>query len=175
MCIRDSVIPSPPQNIEDEYIIQFGNGFSAELNPNYQYSWTPSDFLNCNDCNSVNGSPDQDITYYFSYSDNKSCQFTDSIIVKVIFPLFIPNTFTPNGDGKNEVFKAHSEILEEYELLIYDRWGNLAYKTTDLSSGWDGTINGNPQPQDVYVYKLRYVLKHTRKWKEKVGIVSLIR
>ena len=173
--VKIDVIPSPPQNIEDEYIIQFGKGFSAELNANYQYSWTPNDFLNCNNCNSVNGSPDKDITYYFTYNDNESCQFTDSIVVKVIFPIFIPNTFTPNGDGKNEVFKAHSEILQEYQLLIYDRWGNLAFKTTDLTSGWDGTINGNPQPQDVYVYKLRYMLKHTRKWKEKVGIVSLIR
>jgi gliding motility-associated-like protein len=95
--------------------------------------------------------------------------------VKVIFPLFIPNTFTPNGDGVNEIFKTYSEILDKYELLIYDRWGNLAFQTSDLSSGWNGEINGEAQPQDVYVYKLRYVLRHTQEWKEKVGIVSLIR
>jgi len=173
--VKVTVIPSPPQNIEDEYIIYFGNDFSASLNPEFQYTWTPYEFLNCNDCNTIYGSPDKDITYHFSYSDNKTCQFTDSIVVKVIFPVYIPNTFTPNGDNKNEIFKAESEILEKYELLIYDRWGNLAFQTKNLSTGWDGKINGNPQPQDVYVYKLRYMLRHTRNWQEKVGIVSLIR
>ncbi len=173
--VNIDVIPSPHQNVDNEQIINFGNGFSVDLNDDYQYTWTPNEFLNCNNCNSVNGFPDKDITYFFTYSDNQNCQFTDSIVVKVIFPIYIPNTFTPNGDGRNEIFKAESEVLEEYELIIYDRWGNLAFQSSDLSHGWDGTINGNPQPQDVYVYKLRYMLKHTRKWREKVGIVSLIR
>ena len=174
--VKIDVFPIPDQEIDQEQIIHFGQSFSVNLNPKYEYSWTPRDFLICNNnCQSINATPNEDIIYYLIYNDENGCSHKDSIIAKVIFPIFIPNTFTPNGDGKNDVFYAYSKVLEQYELLIYDRWGNLAFKTEDLSKGWDGRINGNPQPQDVYVYKLNYILKYTRNWREKVGTVTLIR
>lgn len=173
--VNVKVFPKPTQTVDDEYTINFTEMISVSLNPNFQYDWTPFDFLDCNKCSEVNITPDQDMKYYFTYSDSQSCQIKDSIQVNVIFPIYIPNAFTPNGDGKNDLFNAQSEILEEFELLIYNRWGNLIFETNSLTNSWNGTVNGNPQGQDVYVYKLRYVLRHTRKRKEKVGTVTLIR
>ena len=99
----------------------------------------------------------------------------DSIKINVIFPLYIANTFTPNGDGKNDVFYAYSHLIKEFEITIYDRWGMAVYQSNDISHGWDGTLNGVQQQQDVFVYIIRYTKMHTTKVIERVGTVNLIR
>ncbi len=173
--IKIEVFPKPSQTFENEYTIDFTDVVSVSLNPDFQYDWTPYNFLDCNKCSEVNITPDQDMKYYFTYSDSESCKITDSILINVIFPIYIPNAFTPNGDGDNDLFNAKSEILEKFELLVYNRWGNLIFKTNSLNNSWDGTIDGEPQGQDVYVYKLSYMFRHTKRRKIKVGTVTLIR
>ena len=66
--------------------------------------------------------------------------------------LFVPNAFTPNGDGKNEVFTIFAPELRNPELSIYDRWGELLYRTLNIDEGWDGTYQGSPVPEGVYVF-----------------------
>lgn len=66
--------------------------------------------------------------------------------------LFIPNVFSPNEDGRNDVFKPRGTEPFEYELRIYDRWGNLVFSSTDIDTGWDGTFNGKPMNSAVFVY-----------------------
>lgn len=68
----------------------------------------------------------------------------------------IPNVFTPNFDGDNDKFKPIMEDVSKFELLIYDRWGQLIFRTTSESISWDGTYKNQPLPNDVYVYILRY-------------------
>ena len=69
---------------------------------------------------------------------------------------YIPNSFTPNGDGRNDVFTiSGATICEEVELLIYDRWGRMVYQTKDLSAAWDGTSHGRDVAPGVYVYFLK--------------------
>lgn len=90
---------------------------------------------------------------------------------KIVFP----NAFTPhNKDGLNDIFRPVSEGVIEYELLIYNRWGELIFKTNDLNQGWDGNMNGDPSKADVYVWKA--VGKFTNgKVFELAGDVTLIR
>lgn len=173
--IEVKVFPKPFQPHDEEYIINFKDEINVSLNPSFSYSWTPRTYLDCADCFEINASPEEDITYYFSYSDDKSCRITDSIQVKVIFPIYIPNTFTPDNDGINDVFYAYSEILDDYELTIFNRWGELIFRTTDLDIGWDGTFNGHPQQIGVYVYELKYVFRHTNQQRQQVGLVNLLR
>lgn len=165
----------PFQSVNQEYKIDFFDEIEFNLNPQYSYNWSPSTYLNCSKCNSVMAKPKEDITYYYNFIDDNGCNVTDSIIVKVIFPIYVPNTFTPNGDGKNEDFGAYSQILDEYEIHIFDRWGNLAFHATSLDNRWDGKVNGNEQQEDVYVYKIKFKLRHTNQWNQKVGTVNLIR
>lgn len=80
----------------------------------------------------------------------------DSAILYVEEPLqvFIPNSFTPNGDGLNDQFGVVSQSVLNYYLVIYDRWGNMVYESRDPDESWHGNLNGSPLPTGVYAYRL---------------------
>lgn len=71
---------------------------------------------------------------------------------------FIPNVFTPNGDGNNDLFKVYGSSIKQMELRIYNQWGNLMYETRDYHTGWNGTYRGQPQPAGAYVYTVKAIL-----------------
>ena len=70
--------------------------------------------------------------------------------------VYIPTAFTPNNDGKNDLFKVTPSCPIIGELLIYNRWGQLIYKTKDLQNGWNGIYNSIPQTTGVFVYHIKY-------------------
>jgi gliding motility-associated-like protein len=99
------------------------------------------------------------------------------VVIGPIFTFFIPNCYTPNGDGHNDLFYGYGVGIAKYELIIFDRWGNHIFTTTDLYSGWDGTVQGTGGTlcqEDVYVWKVNlkdvFGLPHNY-----IGHVSLIR
>ena len=106
---------------------------------------------------------------------------TDTLIkvLEVIedFTMYIPNAFTPNGDGVNDIFqpKGMGWMPDKYEFLIYDRWGTLIFKTNDYTKGWDGTIKGSLCPSDVYVYKIKAISSAHSERKEFAGHVTLMK
>ena len=77
---------------------------------------------------------------------------TECVIIKPFFTVYIPNSFTPNGDGRNEVFNASGDYISTFDMKIFDRWGNLVYHSTNFENGWNGTKNGTYLQEDVYVY-----------------------
>lgn len=124
--------------------------------------------------------PDRQTTYTVRYTvtDSFGCQqtATKNIIVYASCFLAVPTAFTPNGDGKNDVFRILNAVkAENLELLLFNRWGQLVFKTADWKKGWDGRINGNLQPTSVYVWLLRYTDRTTKKKVEQKGTVTLIR
>ncbi|MBK6952182.1 MAG: PKD domain-containing protein [Crocinitomicaceae bacterium] len=88
------------------------------------------------------------------YSDH-GCADTaiHSVYVFGEFAFFIPNTFTPNGDAKNPTWRGYAWGAVSYELMVFDRWGQLIFTTTDQTVEWDGTYHGVKVPDDVYVWK----------------------
>lgn len=72
--------------------------------------------------------------------------------------IFVPNTFTPNNDGVNDIFIPVTRGLstEQYEFAIFDRWGTMIFRTTSLDIGWDGTYKGQVVKDDAYIWKLQY-------------------
>jgi len=72
--------------------------------------------------------------------------------------IFIPNSFTPNGDGKNDVFRPYGNAITGMEMKIFNQWGELICESRDLLTGWDGTHKGKLQPVGVYTYVIRLVL-----------------
>ncbi|HOZ87579.1 MAG TPA: gliding motility-associated C-terminal domain-containing protein, partial [Bacteroidia bacterium] len=68
--------------------------------------------------------------------------------------LYIPDAFTPNGDGKNETFQPKGTNIAKYELRIYDRWGQKIFQTENFEDSWDGTFKGAPCKNDVYVWEI---------------------
>jgi gliding motility-associated-like protein len=101
---------------------------------------------------------------------------TNSNIVKVEFPalVFVPDVFTPNGDGWNDNFTAKGLFLKKVEMVILDRWGNSIFSTSDINTGWDGTVNGSPAEDGTYAYTLR-VEDNKGTLFEKIGNILLVR
>ncbi|HET6989728.1 MAG TPA: PKD domain-containing protein, partial [Bacteroidia bacterium] len=70
------------------------------------------------------------------------------------FTFYIPNAFTPDGDGLNDNFSGIGRGIADYRLLVFDRWGMLIYESHDINKPWDGTFKGKKVEEDVYVYKI---------------------
>jgi gliding motility-associated-like protein len=87
---------------------------------------------------------------------------------------YFPNAFTPDGDGINDLFKVIGQFSREYNLVIYSRWGELVFATTDPAEGWDGTYNNKPAPQGTYVYSAVIVDAEGNKHQRR-GTVQLLR
>lgn len=68
--------------------------------------------------------------------------------------IYIPNAFTPNGDGLNDAFGGIGEGITEYNMQIFNRWGNLIFESNDMKNQWDGNYNNEIAPMGVYVYKI---------------------
>ncbi|MEP6747512.1 MAG: gliding motility-associated C-terminal domain-containing protein [Bacteroidota bacterium] len=89
---------------------------------------------------------------------------------------YIPTAFTPNGDGNNDKFRPKYQCLfSGYELLIFNRWGQLIFVSHNANQGWDGTFNHSPQPAGGYVWQLRYTDSDAGKLIKKSGTIVLIR
>jgi len=73
-------------------------------------------------------------------------------------PIFVPNSFSPNGDGRNDVFKVYSNLAASMDLKIFNQWGELLFATSNLADGWDGKFKGKAQPSGVYIYAVRVKL-----------------
>ena len=114
-------------------------------------------------------------TYWVEVTDSNNCSGKDSIQIYPCEKLLVPNAFTPNGDGINDVFKpAVYGTVVNYTLTIYNRWGQMIFKSRDPGKGWDGTLSGVPQPGDIYVWNCLYQLLGNKP-DDKSGTVMLIR
>ena len=110
----------------------------------------------------------------------KGCKDTAKVMVEITpdFALYIPNTFTPDGNGVNDIFQPMGVGIDEenYRLDIYDRWGENIFTSNSFRKGWDGTVKGGSKmaEQGVYIYKMQ--VKDTQGNKHPyVGHVTVIK
>ncbi|MFI5222515.1 MAG: gliding motility-associated C-terminal domain-containing protein, partial [Bacteroidia bacterium] len=115
--------------------------------------------------------------YVVVVTDTNNCINKDTTLVeeKCGSKLYIPNAFTPNGDGINDVFYVHSRSLETFEIQIYDRWGEKVFSSTELTKGWDGTFQNSPCVNETYVWLIKYKVKGTNSTQSANGTVMLLR
>lgn len=168
-----TVLPVPIVNLGMDTIICNGQGILLDAaNIGSRYQWNTGDtteFLHV-------FSPGK----YEVTVSNLNCASTDEIIVDDCNAfLWLPNVFTPNQDGINEHFRpVILATLNTFEMLIFNRWGQQIYKTTDYLEGWDGTFSGEPCPTGVYYYVVTYSSGLTSaSYQQKVnrGSVTLLR
>ncbi|HNW68382.1 MAG TPA: gliding motility-associated C-terminal domain-containing protein, partial [Bacteroidales bacterium] len=97
-----------------------------------------------------------------------------TVIPNVI--IYVPNAFTPTGDGMNDIWMPvlTNMMKNNYLLIVYSRWGEIIFKSNDTNVGWDGTCNGKPAPPEVYTYMIEYYNLMGKK-EIKTGIVTLVR
>jgi len=96
-----------------------------------------------------------------AFSAIAKCKSTATVIVNDICSpeLFVPSAFSPNGDGRNDIFQIYGESISTYDMRIFDKWGELIFVSADMSVSWDGSYKGQPVEQGVYTWKIVYTGK----------------
>jgi len=155
------IVPGPPEPLEinadiknvpcyketgGEIDVQFSGGWYP-----YSYTWGNTPSQNLVQRNMRAGK------YILSVSDTKNCT-VDSVFAiaqNYCCDCYFSNAFTPNGDGKNEIFRAISPAsdIERYSLSVYNRWGIRVFTTNKITGLWNGMIKGEPAPIGTYFYK----------------------
>ena len=153
---------------------------ATELGPPFQYQWNPPVGVESPTASSSVARPVVTTTYVVVVTDEFGCTRTDTVPVYVRDVIcedpyvFVPNAFTPNGDGKNDILYVRGEVVREVSFKVYDRWGEKVFETTDLTKGWDGTFRGQPCEPGVYDYHLQVTCLGMKRYFKK-GNVTLIR
>ncbi|MES2847741.1 MAG: gliding motility-associated C-terminal domain-containing protein, partial [Bacteroidota bacterium] len=143
-----SAIPNPPATGEVVTIS------TSSPTPYSVISWEPSDRFASQNAITQQLVADSNMQIIVTAQSSNGC------IARVLFDLkvkkptdfWMPNAFTPNGDGSNDYFSAYGTTIKKGLLRIYNQWGQLLYETTDIKGGWDGKYKGLPQPVGVYAY-----------------------
>jgi gliding motility-associated-like protein len=159
------VMSLPTATIPGQMTVQ--NGFPVQLPATYSpntvsWQWLPPSGLSCDNCPAPLVGPKFNTTYVVRFTDDIGCSNSASVEVVVIcknMNLFIPNTFSPNNDGSNDVFYPRGRGLERVkQLRIFNRWGEVVFEKKDFpvndpSVGWDGRYKGQRPAPGVYVYQ----------------------
>ncbi len=173
---------TPPLNVTtDNYYIYQGQSTNLYTNTSYPYYfWSPSNSLNSDKNPNVIATPNETTTYLVKIIDKYGCANTDTITIFVSDLvcnepyIYVPNAFTPNNDGKNDILYVYGNVIDDLYFAIYDRWGELIFVTTDINKGWDGTYKGKPEDPAVFVYYLRATCLNKQTFIRK-GNITLIR
>jgi gliding motility-associated-like protein len=145
------------------------------------YEWSPAGSLNNANIPDPTASPETDQVYVVTVTTANGCTAVDSVQVRVapgqcVEPyIFVPNVFTPNNDANNDFFIVRGVNMTELLLVVWDRWGEKLYETTDLGAkGWDGTYKGQESTPDSYAWYVR-VRCGNGAFYEKKGDVTLMK
>lgn len=142
------------------------------------FEWTPKTGTSNPFFNELTVAPSDTTMYYVTVTDNNGCIGKDSVRVNVYGKtvMLIPTAFSPNGDGTNDIFKIvkYLNIRKLNAFDVYDRWGNLVFSSLDINKGWDGTINGEPANEGVYIWKVQ-ATTYDKETINKSGNITLLR
>jgi gliding motility-associated-like protein len=111
-------------------------------------------------------------------SNNCSDTICYDVVIDDVTYVYIPNSFTPDGDGVNDVFTVSTTVaLVDFSMLIFDRWGKVVYGSSDPGVPWNGGYNNAEErlPSGVYAYRIRYSIPETAEKKEVLGSVTLLK
>ena len=119
------------------------------------WSWSPAIGLSDPTAKAPIATPQETTTYVVEAASPAGCSATSSVTIKVYstIDILVPSGFTPNGDGHNDLLRAIPMGIREFRyFVVYNRWGVRVFQTTDPAVGWDGTLGGQPQPSDTFVW-----------------------
>lgn len=146
----------------------------------YSYEWQPPEGVSPPAVFNPQVFVDTTRTFRVQVTDENGCRnqaLTTVVLLSECLPpfIFVPNAFTPNGDGLNDRLQVKGQTIDELYFAIYDRWGEQVFETTDpLGLGWDGTFRGRALPADVYGYYLEVRCFNQETYQEK-GNITLLR
>jgi len=164
----------------DEYIIYNDESTNLHTVDGNTYVWTPQESLDDGNIQNPEASPEYTTIYEVLVTDENGCYNRDTVKIIVMDVIcgepyiYVPNAFTPNGDGNNDILYAYGDVIDELYFAVYDRWGELMFETTDITKGWNGTYNGKLLDPAVFVYYIKAICRDKETFIKK-GNVTLIR
>lgn len=184
--LKVKVRPAPQVDAGPAKEINIGESVALDGSTNgVSFTWSPN--TDINDVNTLNPnvSPQETLIYTLEAAGDNGCTASDTVRVTVILQgeVFVPNAFTPNGDGSNDYFSVIVQGVVDVQVFkVYNRWGEVVFEggnddvdlTGSGSAGWDGTFKGEPQPAGVYTFV--FIGKDPQdKEIQKTGHITLIR
>lgn len=162
--VNITVGPNPALNIGPD--ITASTGTTVTFNPTTQngpitsWSWTPSASLSCTDCPNPSVTVTNNASYVLRIQNSYGCIVQDTITIITFCKnsqVFVPNAFTPDGDGLNDILMIRGTGITVKSFRVFNRWGNVVFEKQNFSPneprfGWDGKVRGVPATPDVYVY-----------------------
>ncbi|MBE7173469.1 MAG: PKD domain-containing protein [Williamsia sp.] len=164
-----TITPLPVVTVADNPYVPLGASIPLPVtysNNIATYNWTPATNLSCTNCAVPVASPVRTTTYQVNVTDSNGCTNSGEITVNVACNennYFVPNLFTPNGDGNNDVFYPRGTSIHLIQSLrVFNRWGEMVFEKRNFAAnsaanGWDGMYKGKPAPADAYVYIMEFI------------------
>lgn len=174
--------PGPTASVGADVTIIPGANTSLVASGGGAYNWSPSTGLSCTTCSNPIASPTQTTQYCVTVTDANGCTDNSCMMVTVVPPcpdnaeLDLPTAFTPNNDGHNDVYliAGLNNCIAKYSLVIFNRWGQKVFESTDLAAAWDGKLHGRALDAGVFVYYFTGIFLNGESLTKK-GNISLIR
>lgn len=181
-----SVHSQPTVNAGDDLEVVVGSSNTLQITNSpdvVRWQWTPSDYLSCANCPSPVSVPQSSIEYTVTVFTQYGCKATDNVKLDVLCKdgnIYIPTGFTPNNDGKNDVFRIEGQgVTRIISLRIFNRWGEIIFEAKNFVPGssvgsWNGRYKGIPAETGTYVYFVEMECSAGMKFERK-GVVTLLR
>jgi len=139
-----------------------GNVDLIAVSPNFgNYQWTPDTYyIDCDTCATTFATPALDVDYIVIFTDPNGCTAQDTVhvIVNFIEGIGVPQAFSPNGDGHNDLLVVKGLGIDKMVFKIYNRYGELVFESHEQTFGWDGTYKGKDENPGVFTWVLEYHL-----------------
>ena len=170
------LMKGPLNNIKKTDTIFAGQQLTLHANGNVNVVWNADPTLSCTRCNDPVASPVATTIYTVTNISDKGCQSSDQFTLVVLkdAQVFVPTAFTPNGDGLNDYFGPIGKVPDDFSMMIFNRYGQIVFKSSSVSSRWNGTVNGAVQQTGVFIYLISYTDIQHRKQQLK-GTLTLIK
>ncbi len=142
--------------IANDTLLVYGDSVNIQVLGANSYVWSPASGISCSNCSSVNASPLQSTTYQVTGNDSGGCSYLLKVRLDVEIKLneiFVPEAFSPNSDGNNDKVFVRGSI-KDFTFSVFNRWGEVVFRTQNQSTGWDGSFRGKDLDAGVFVFYL---------------------
>ncbi|NTW32023.1 MAG: gliding motility-associated C-terminal domain-containing protein [Bacteroidetes bacterium] len=174
--INFKIHPLPQILASQDTTVFIGQPAQLDASGGVSYLWVPSTYLDYSDIQNPISTPAENISYVVFVTDTNGCVNSDTITISVerTSEIFVPDAFSPNKDGQNDVLYVYGQGIKDIIFIIYDRWGEKVFETTDEKTGWDGTYKGKELSKATFVYYVK-VTYWDGNMSEKKGNVTLVK
>ena len=151
-------VNGPFENIPKSDTIFSGQSITLPSNGNGTIIWNPNPTLSCTNCNNPVATPTATTVYTATNTSSEGCEVSQDFTVVVLEDAWIqvPTAFTPNGDGLNDYFGPLGKVPDRYTMQIYNRNGEIVFKSSSIESKWNGVYKGIIQESSVFIYLIYY-------------------